>query len=332
MNGVRASIVVPTRNRLPLLQEAVESVLCQTFGSWEMEVVDDASEDGTWAWLSSLNDPRIHAIRLNEHRERSVARNCGLLAASGEFVLFLDDDDLLVPGALDALVEAFGRWPEAVAAVGSRTVFGAAGHPRRVRHPRFYRFRNVWAEVLFGSWVGIPGQTLYRTSLLKQMGGWNADAIPAEDHELWLRLALRGPVVIVPVIVLKYRAHRGQSRSADVYEIEERFRRQHILELPEPQRDRGLRIIRARHDWIAGISAYQNCNYPGAARSFVSALLTAAELLRSPVVTPGLLSLTFKALAGAVVGQTIMALLRAIRNALRNALKRNPTARQELCK
>src|SRR5437016_5583373 len=84
------TVVIPTRNRLRYLEEAIESVRRQTYPNWELVVVDDASEDGTWEWLQMLVDPRIHALRQPQHRERSAARNRGLAEARGEYVLFLD--------------------------------------------------------------------------------------------------------------------------------------------------------------------------------------------------------------------------------------------------
>src|SRR5439155_19601878 len=105
------SVVIPTRNRLGFLQEAVESVRRQTYANWELIVVDDASEDGTWVWLCSLNDLRIRTFRLEHRSERSIARNQGLSKARGEFALFLDDDDLLHSRALKRLTKALHRRP-----------------------------------------------------------------------------------------------------------------------------------------------------------------------------------------------------------------------------
>src|SRR5439155_19663748 len=129
---------------------------------------------------------------------------------------------------------------------------------------------NVWMEVLFGSWVGIPGQTLYRTAILREAAGWNSESIPAEDQELWLRLARRGPVVIVPTVVLLNRVHGGQWRPANVPEIEERLRNLHVSELDGAQRASALRLIRARRLWATGVREYQSSSHVRAARSFAS--------------------------------------------------------------
>ena len=100
--SAEVSVVTPTRNRLSMLQQAVDSVLRQTFDAWELVVVDDASDDGTWEWLSSLSNPRIRSFRLEERGEQSRARNTGVKASTAPIVVSLDDDDLLTPTALGA--------------------------------------------------------------------------------------------------------------------------------------------------------------------------------------------------------------------------------------
>jgi hypothetical protein len=84
----RVTVVIPTRNRLRLLREAIESVERQSLSEWELVVVDDASEDDTPTWLEGQRNPRIRRVRLDEHSERSAARNRGLREARGETVLF----------------------------------------------------------------------------------------------------------------------------------------------------------------------------------------------------------------------------------------------------
>lgn len=80
------SVIIATRNRCSLLEQAVASVVAQSFGDWEIVVVDDASEDRTWSWLEGRSDPQLRPIRLEEHAERSAARNVGTRAARGRYV------------------------------------------------------------------------------------------------------------------------------------------------------------------------------------------------------------------------------------------------------
>src|ERR1700733_8923703 len=121
------SIIIPTRNRVAFLQQALASIQGQTYTNWETIIVDDASTDGTCEWLRGLRDSRVQIIHLEEHGERSAARNCGLARAKGEAVLFLDDDDCLEANALSRLSSELEKSPEAIACVGGRMFFDDSG-------------------------------------------------------------------------------------------------------------------------------------------------------------------------------------------------------------
>ena len=112
------SVVIPTSNRRAMLAEAINSVQAQTNARWELIVVDDASTDDTWSFLSGLRDTRIRCFRQEKKYERSAARNLGLANARSEFIMFLDDDDLLWPGTLSVLKGALEKHPDTVAAMG----------------------------------------------------------------------------------------------------------------------------------------------------------------------------------------------------------------------
>ena len=97
------TVVITTHDRHELLAESLASVLAQDWPRLEVVVVDDASRDSTWAWLEQCADPRVKPLRLNVNTGFPGARNAGLAAARGELVLFLDDDDLLLPTAVRRL-------------------------------------------------------------------------------------------------------------------------------------------------------------------------------------------------------------------------------------
>jgi glycosyltransferase involved in cell wall biosynthesis len=106
------SIVTPTKNRLPLLREALDSVAAQTYPHWEHLVVDDGSDDGTAEELErrAKADPRIRYIqREGDRTGANVCRNLGVGEASGEYVVFLDSDDLLEPHCLEGRVAVMER-------------------------------------------------------------------------------------------------------------------------------------------------------------------------------------------------------------------------------
>src|SRR4249920_2199336 len=94
------SIILPTYNRLTYLQEAVQSVLDQTAGDWELIVVDDGSTDESVAWLESLGEPRVSVVREQHTGNRSALRNVGVERARAEWIAFLDSDDRWHPEKL----------------------------------------------------------------------------------------------------------------------------------------------------------------------------------------------------------------------------------------
>src|SRR5262245_22080838 len=113
----RVSVVIPTFNRAGFVREAIESVLAQTFGDWELIVIDDGSTDDTASVVAAFGDPRIRYIR-QENRGEGRARNAGLAVATGEWVSFLDSDDRMLPDNLAALIAVSDARPEIDVAYG----------------------------------------------------------------------------------------------------------------------------------------------------------------------------------------------------------------------
>jgi glycosyltransferase involved in cell wall biosynthesis len=307
------SIVVATRDRRALLAEAVESVLRQTRGRWELVVVDDASRDDTWQWLASVKDERVRAFRLDTHSERSVARNLGLSKARGEFVMFLDDDDRLRPHALAYLFEPLRRDARAVASVGARLKFRDGVYATRINHPVGRAKRLIWPalretrrdilpELLAGwGWSAVSGQTLYRTEAVRRAGGYPAHVVVVEDRALWLRVARQGAVLVLPDIVLEYRDHAGQWRPANLFEMRRAVFNDFIAELPPSRRRR--RALRARKggEWLyRADEEYARGDYKAALVSYLKAGAVAPALFRSPLTAPAILRAAATSLARAL--------------------------------
>ena len=120
------SIIIPTKNRCSLVKETLESVRNQTYSNWEAVVVDDLSDDNTWAVLEDLtvHDSRIRPmLRAGQVGGVAVARNQGFAASRGSFILFLDSDDLLASTALEGRLKRFAEHLEADAVVGDCEYF-----------------------------------------------------------------------------------------------------------------------------------------------------------------------------------------------------------------
>ena len=292
------SVVIPTHNRCPLLKEAVASVFAQTFEDWELIIVDDGSKDDTWAWLQGHRDERVRTIRLANNPGVCVARNTGLQAAKGQFIQYLDDDDLLIESALQTHIEALEKFPAAIGSVGGYIMFDEHAH-RRVRIVRRKTIRDIWQDFLFG-WVATACQCLFRTHSVRAVGGWNEAYVKATDHELWSRLGRLGPVVLLPEFVLRYRVHEGQWSPRNLWQIMNDTREEAVRQIPEEEREPASRTLRARALNQTAFDHFLRARAAKALIFYAKTLLVMPRLLLSPLTRPMILAPMAKCLGGKV--------------------------------
>jgi glycosyltransferase involved in cell wall biosynthesis len=317
MKSSGTSVVIPTRNRLPLLREAITSSLQQDAVT-QVVVVDDASEDGTWPWLSGIPDPRVRGLRLDSRAERNTARNLGLAQATGDFVLFLDDDDRLVTHAVQRLQAELERRPDAVLAMGVRLVFDEHGRHKAGGHPPFRCTRTLLPEVLCG-WGGCCGQMLIRAASLREAGAWNERLVFAEDQELLLRLSLLGPGVVLPYPVLEYRKHPGQSgRPSDADAITDQIRRDFVHGLTNGARGPAERLLEAGAAWADGAAAYHRGEYRQATDLYLRTIRITPSLLASPVLGPTLVAAVARSAGGTLLGRRGAGTVKRVKAAMRH--------------
>ncbi len=184
------SVVIPTYQRRDLVEDAVRSVLAQSYGDLELIVVDDGSADGTGEAIAALDgDVRYH---WQPNRGAAAARNAGVALARGSIVAFLDSDDLWLPDHLGVLTETFARHPRGV--LVSTT-------PRHRAEGRAAPGDAVLLEplpaCLYGNPVGWPSSIGVRRADLLAVGGFDEQLPVGEGGELWARLAFRGPFALV---------------------------------------------------------------------------------------------------------------------------------------
>jgi O-antigen biosynthesis protein len=203
------SAIITTFNRERFLDAAIRSVVSQTFGDFELLVLDNSSSDGTAALVGRQADPRIRYLR---HAPLTVAaaRNLGLRTARGEFVAFLDDDDEWLPEKLERQVGAFRRAPAGVGLVyGGFTRIDeegvAAGTHRATLRGRILPALLAQRDAFTGS----ASNPMMRAEVLRALGGYNEALVTSEDWELYLRLAERYEVEFVPDVIVRIREHRG---------------------------------------------------------------------------------------------------------------------------
>ena len=113
------SVVIPTYNRKPELLKAIDSVLNQSFGDFEIVVVDDGSDDGTQEALANLNEPRIKYVKHEKRSGANAARNTGIKSAQGRYISFLDSDDIFLKNKFSRLREEIEKFPTEVIFISS---------------------------------------------------------------------------------------------------------------------------------------------------------------------------------------------------------------------
>lgn len=189
------SVVIPLWNKRDSVVRAVRSVLGQSFGAFELIVVDDGSTDGSADLVAAVGDPRLRLLR-QANAGPGAARNAGIEAASNDWIAFLDADDLWLPDHLAELDRIRAAHPEA-GLIGTAPVRARPGdrldpssQPSPVIRPiRYFAEVARIGDPLNASCAAIPLAT-YRT-----LGGFS-DARLGEDSEYWARIALALPVAI----------------------------------------------------------------------------------------------------------------------------------------
>src|SRR5262245_58677498 len=131
MNAPTVSIILPTFNRLHYLRPAVDSVFAQSFTDWELIIADDGSDEATRAYLGDLAvRPGVRVLWLKHHGTPAPVRNAALREARGEYIAFLDSDDVWMPAKLARQIESLRRRPARQWAYTAFTIVDGAGGPR----------------------------------------------------------------------------------------------------------------------------------------------------------------------------------------------------------
>ena len=212
------TVVIPVYNGTNYLREAIDSVLAQTYGDYELIVVDDGSTDDTWALIQSLGE-RVRGFRKPNGGVAS-ALNLGISHARGRWIAWLSHDDLFLPAKLEKQVAFLARSPEFKACYTDYFVGDSAGAiVRGVETPWYPRARALRA--LFGRSY-ISGSTmLVERACFDAVGPFSEKWRYTQDTEMWLRVLRRFEIGRVPEKLVVERAHPAQgSHSAEIMRTE----------------------------------------------------------------------------------------------------------------
>lgn len=208
------SVVIPCYNQARFLGEAIESALRQTCPPVDVIVVDDGSTDETARVARGHAD--VKYVRQANDGAPS-ARNRGLRQSQGEFVLFLDADDRLLPDALAQGITALGDHPDWAFVTGHVRLIAADGTPETTP-PQAHAAGEPFLALLRSNYIWTPGVVLYRRSVLDDLGSFDPAARGSADYELNVRIARQQAIGCHHNVMLEYRRH-GDNMSADVGEM-----------------------------------------------------------------------------------------------------------------
>ena len=214
------SVIIPTYNRGWIVKEAIDSVLDQDFTDYELIVVDDGSDDNTPEILAGYGG----AITILHQSNKGVssARNCGVAAASGQLIAFLDSDDLWLPGKLSTQVKFFKDHPDAVINQTQERWIrkGVRVNPKQ----RHHKFSGMIFEHSLALCLVSPSAVMIKKSLFDEVGGFDEQFPACEDYDLWLRVSCRYPVHLIDTpLIIKRGGHADQLSKAaglDKYRIQ----------------------------------------------------------------------------------------------------------------
>ena len=197
------SVIIPVYNGEKTIQQTIESVLNQSFKDFELIVIDDGSQDSTVEIVSSVSDPRLRMYSY-PNAGVSASRNRGIAKAVGEFISFLDADDLWTTDKLEAQLKALEANPQAAVAYSWTDYIDESGqflYPGN--HPM--AAGDVYSELLLSDFLENGSNPLIRREALRQVGSFDESLFGPEDWELFIRLAARYHFVVVPRSQILYR-------------------------------------------------------------------------------------------------------------------------------
>ena len=245
------SVVLPTYNRCDLLAEALRSVVGQSYSNWELLVIDDGSTEPVEATVKSFSDQRITYHR-QMNQGASVARNLGIQIAKGEYVTFLDSDDMMEPTCLAEKVGLAQLRPDAGVIGGGCRYMDFDGNLlssyTRPRKSINYDDLAVWT-----AFPGATGNIFSKREILLRVGGFKANLFDSEDRDLLRRLVELEPIISVDVSTLIMRVHTTLRINRDLASL--MYSRRWVTKQVKTSRLR--RVSSAWDEHVFGVKCWQ---------------------------------------------------------------------------
>ncbi|QXP80024.1 MULTISPECIES: glycosyltransferase family 2 protein [Winogradskyella] len=203
----KVTIATITYNSSKYVRKSIESVLAQSFTDFEYLISDDCSTDNTWDIVKEYKDPRIRAWRNETNLREYPNRNKTLFEAKGEYIIWIDGDDIFYPHGLEFMVKMLEAFPNSAMAC-ARPYWKNIVYPYELQPEQSIRFDYLGSPVTIN---GFP-DTLFRTDILKKEGGLPNDYISGDTY-VKRKLAMKYPLLLISNGVSWWRMPENQASS-----------------------------------------------------------------------------------------------------------------------
>ncbi|MEW5806019.1 MAG: glycosyltransferase [Acidobacteriota bacterium] len=273
MPGV--SVIVPTYNYARFLDPCLESIFAQTYGDFEVIVVDDGSTDDTVEVLRKYED-RIRYI-YQENMGLSAARNTGIKVSTGKYLAFLDSDDIWLPLKLEAQLRVISEDSDVGIVFSDARAFDGKNVLREsiLKEERICT-GHCFRRLFMGNFLVMP-TVMIRKKCLDEVGLFDETLTAVEDYDLWLRISAHYKIGYVDMMLAMYRVHpSNMSRDyCRLLDNEIRVIRKIVELFPERARDLGGRVHRRFNSLYTqyGLELVRKGDVGQAMRSFMNAII-----------------------------------------------------------
>jgi len=205
MSSPKVSVIIPVFNGERFIKESLESAINQSYKNLEIIVVDDGSTDGTAKVIATMADNRIKYLHTH-NRGVSSARNYGIKNSDGQYIALLDYDDLWMPEKIEEQIKEIDKHPD----VGLLYCwfYIIDSHGKEAGKNNRQSSGDILKDLLVvGNVIGPPSGVLIRKEILNDPEWFDPEISTAADWDLWIRIAYKSRINLLPKFLLKYRMH-----------------------------------------------------------------------------------------------------------------------------
>jgi glycosyltransferase involved in cell wall biosynthesis len=264
------SVIMPTYNRAHLVDRAIQSVLNQTFQDFEIIVINNYSKDNTIDVINSFNDKRIKLINFRNNGIIAKSRNQGLMKSAGDYIAFLDDDDIWEPEKLEKQIEVLRNAPEAVGAVYTGMIL--LDKQGRIIKKVIPKYRgNIFYLLLTKSYIDSASALVVKKECFEHVGFFDEseDLGVGDDWDMWIRIAQHYKFNFIPEVLVKIYFHGKNITTNTPLTIK---RHKAITAKYEKYITASPRKIRAAHYLYGGIILWRSGDIKDGKKFFIKSI------------------------------------------------------------